>query len=68
MTDEPERFTGSRLPADLVHLRGTDGYHQRLEWSADWELLNRVFCVTEHVLKPSTERTQLSRKDVTTED
>jgi hypothetical protein len=41
MTDESERFTGRWLPADLVHLRGTDGYHKRLKWSADWELLNR---------------------------
>jgi hypothetical protein len=37
MTDEPERFTGSRLPADLVHLWGTDGYDQRLKRGADWE-------------------------------
>jgi hypothetical protein len=47
MTDEPERLSGSRLPADLVHLRGTDGYHQRLKRGADWELLNRAgirFC------------------------
>ena len=41
MTDEPERFTGRWLPADLVHIWGTDGDDQRLERGADWELLNR---------------------------
>jgi hypothetical protein len=40
MTDEPERFTGSRLPADLVHVGGTVGDNQRLEWSADWQLFD----------------------------
>jgi hypothetical protein len=40
MTDEPEQLASRWIPADLVHLRGTDGYHQGLEWSADWKLLN----------------------------
>src|ERR1700732_265528 len=35
---EPERFTGSRLPADLVHLRGTDGDDKRLERCPGWQL------------------------------
>ena len=41
MIDEPERFTRSRLPSDLVHIWGTYGHDQRLERGADRELLNR---------------------------
>src|ERR1700736_6283368 len=46
--------TRSRLPVDLVHLRGTDGYHQRLEWSADREWSATVLLRNNGVLQVAT--------------
>jgi hypothetical protein len=40
-SDDSERLLGRWLPADLVHIWGTIGDNQRLEWSAHGELLSR---------------------------